>query len=254
MTNEEFITKKKRAKFNLIWNSLINKLPKSSQMPLEKNDCRFNTQLSHKEQYIVCRRNDRPVVKIYMNKNELKQIYLDYHAYLTEIREYKIRAKDRIDNGLEVFSDQDRLERTLSKEIRRFVNEKKYAETLIRIGGSSIKSENEIDKLLLYQIGDYVKENRAEKKFNNIYFEFKEYGNKKISQLVKRKHKVQDILIEQKVSQFAEFCNKQKIADIYDLILIPYYCKSLVSEFGADCLQAVINSIKTFIDLQIQHL
>lgn len=77
MTNEEFITVKKRAKFNLIWNGLINKLPKSSQMPLEKNDCRFNTQLSHKEKYIVCRRNGRPVVEIYMNKNELKQIYPD---------------------------------------------------------------------------------------------------------------------------------------------------------------------------------
>ena len=53
-----------------------------------------------------------------------------------------------------------------------------------------------------------------------------------------------------KVSQFLEFCNKQKIIDIYDLILIPYYSKSLLREFGAECMQAVINSIIAFIDLQ----
>lgn len=76
------------------------------------------------------------------------------------------------------------------------------------------------------------------------------YGSEKISQLIWHKYKVQDILIEPKVSQFVDFCKKQKIIDIYDLILIPYYCKSLVGEFGAECLLAVINSIKTFIDLQ----
>ena len=57
MTNEEYITAKRRAKFNLIWNSLINKLPKSSQKPLENNSCAFNSQLiNHKEQYVICRR------------------------------------------------------------------------------------------------------------------------------------------------------------------------------------------------------
>ena len=34
------------------------------------------------------------------------------------------------------------------------------------------------------------------------------------------------------------------------MILVPYYSRRLVSEFGAECLQAVINLIKTFIDLQ----
>lgn len=253
MTNEEYITAKRRAKFNLIWNSLINKLPKSSQKPLEKNSCAFNSQLfNHKEHYIICRRsNVKNSTKIYMNKIDLEQIFLDYQSFLTEIREYRIRAQERIDNGLEVFqSDIDRLETTLSKEFRRLKSEKHYAEILIKIGGGSIKSENTIDKLSLYAISNYVKENRAKRKFSYIYFEFKEYGIEKISQLIWRKYKVQDILIEQKVSPFVEFCRKQKIIDIYDLILIPYYCKSLVSEFGAECLQAVINSIKTFIDLQ----
>lgn len=251
MTNEEFITAKRRAKFNLIWNSLINKLPKSSQKPLEKNDCAFNSRLfNHKEQYVICRRvsiKDSTQIystKVYMNKIDLEQIFLDYQSFLTEIKEYRIRAQERIDNGLEVFqSDISRLETTLSKELRRLKNEKRYAEILIKIGGASIKSENTIDKLLLYKISDYVKENRAKRKFSYIYFEFKEYGIEKISQLIWRKYKVQDILIEQKVSPFVEFCKKQKIVDIYDLILIPYYCKSLVSEFGAECLQAVISSM-----------
>lgn len=258
MTNEEYITAKRRAKFNLIWNSLINKLPKSSQTPLEKNSCAYNSQLiNHKEQYVICRRvnlKDSTRVysdKTYMNKSELEQIFLDYQAYLKEIREYRIRAQERIDNGLEVAqSDIIQLEAMFSKEFRRLKYEKRYTETLIKIGGGSIKSENTIDKLSLYAISNYIKENRAKRKFSYIYFEFKEYGLEKISQLIWRKYKVQDILIEQKVSQFVEFCRKQKIIDIYDLVLIPYYCKSLVSEFGAECLQAVINSIKTFIDLQ----
>ena len=258
MTNEEYITAKRRAKFNLIWNSLINKLPKSSQKPLEKNSCAFNSQLiNHKEQYVICRRvnlKDSTRVysdKTYMNKSDLEQIFLDYQSYLAEIKDYKVRLRERIDNGLEVFqSDIDQLEEKLSKEFRRLKNEKRYVETLIKIGGGSIESENAIDKLSLYAINDYVKDNRAKKKFGYIYFEFKEYGIEKISQLIWRKYKVYDILIEQKVSQFVELCKKQKIIDIYDLILIPYYCKRLVSEFGAECLQAVINSIKTFIDLQ----
>ena len=258
MTNEEFITAKRKAKFNLIWDSLINRLPKSSKSALEKNSCAFNSQLiNHKEQYVVCRRVSLKYStyiysdKIYISKFDLEQIFLDYQSYLTEIREYRFRAQERIDNGLEVFqTDIDRLESTFEKEYRRLKNEKRYVETLIKIGGGSIKTETTIDKLSLYSIGNYVKDNRAKRKFSYIYFEFKEYGIEKISQLVWRMYKVQDILIEQKVSQFLEFCNKQKIIDIYDLILIPYYSKSLLREFGAECMQAVINSIIAFIDLQ----
>ena len=258
MTNEEYITAKRRAKFNLIWNSLISKLPKSSQKPLEKNSCAFNSQLiNHKEQYVVCRRaslKDSTRIysdKTYMSKFDLEQIFLDYQAYFKEIKEYRIKAQYRIDNGLE-FSQYDinHLEMTFSKEFRRLKNEKRYAETLIKIGGGSIRVETTIDKLSLYTIKNYVKDNRVERKFSCIYFEFNQYGSEKISQLIWHKYKVQDILIEPKVSQFVDFCKKQKIIDIYDLILIPYYCKSLVGEFGAECLLAVINSIKTFIDLQ----
>lgn len=258
MTNEEYITAKKRAKFNLIWNSLISRLPKSSQKPLEKNACAFNSQLvNHKEQYVICQRvnfqgaNKVYSDKSYMYKSDLELIFLDYRAYLAEIREYKIRAQERIDNGLEIAqSDINQLEEMFSKDFRRLKYEKRYAEILIKIGGGSIKSENTIDKLSLFAISNYVKGNREKRKFSYIYFEFKEYGIEKISQLIWRKYKVQDILIEQKVSQFLEFCKKQKIMDIYDLVLIPYYLKCLVREFGAECLQAVINSIKTFIDLQ----
>lgn len=258
MTNEEFITAKRKAKFNLIWNSLISRLPKSSKSALEKNSCAFNSQLiNRKEQYVVCRRVGlKDTTKIYadktfMSKLDLEQIFLDYQAYLKEIREYRFRAQERIDNGLEISQyDINQLEATFEKEFRRLKNEKRYAETLIKIGGGSIKIETTIDKLSLYAIKNYVKDNRAERKFSYIYFEFKEYGIEKISQLIWRRYKVQDILIESKVSKFAEFCKEQKIIDIYDLILVPYYSSRLVSEFGAECLQAVINSIKAFIDLQ----
>lgn len=253
MTNEEFITAKRKAKFNLIWDSLINKLPKSSQKALEKNSCAFNSQfINHKEYYIICRHaSAKSSIRIYLNKADLEQIFLDYQAYLKEIREYRNRAQERIDNGLEIFqSDIYQLKTAFSNGYRRLKNEKRYAETLIKVGGGSVKSENMIDKLSLNEISNYVKENRAKRKFSYIYFEFKEYGVEKISQLIWHKYRVQDILIEQKISRFLEFCKKQKIIDIYDLILVPYYSKSLVNEFGAECLQAVINSIKTFIELR----
>lgn len=253
MTNEEFIVAKRRGKFDLIWDSLINKLPKSSQKALEKNGCAFNSQfINHKEYYIICRHaSTKSSIRIYLSRADLEQIFLDYQAYLREIREYRIRAQERIDNGLEVFqSDIYQLETAFSNGYRRLKHEKRYAETLIKVGGGSIKSENVIDKLSLNAISNYVKTNRTKRKFSYIYFEFKEYGIEKISQLIWHKYKVQDILIEQKLSQFVEFCKQQKIIDIYDLILIPYYSKCLVREFGAECLQAVINSIQTFIDLQ----
>lgn len=255
MTNEEYILAKKRAKFNLIWDNLINKLPKSSQHPLEKNDCAFNSKLyNHKEQYIICRRvSVKNFAQIHhMNKSELEQIFLDYESYLAESKEYRIRAQERIDNGLEISqSDINRLEMNLAKEVRRLKNEQRYAETLIKIGGGSLEIENGVDKLSLHLIGKYIKDNRAKRKFGYIYFEFKEYGIEKISQIIWRKYKVEDVLIEQKISKFVDFCKQYKIADIYDLLLIPYYCKKLVCEFGADCLQSVINSIKIFIELQI---
>ena len=254
MTNEEYIMAKKRAKFNLIWDNLINKLPKSSQQSLEKNDCAFNSKLyNHKEQYIICRRvSVKNSAKIYINKSDLEQIFLDYESYLAESKEYKIRARERIDNGLEVSqSDIKRLEMNLVREVRRLKNEKRYAETLIKIGGGSLEIENDVDKLSLHTIGKYIKDNMSKRKFGYIYFEFKEFGIEKISQIIWRKYNVKDILIEQKVSKFVDFCKQYKIADIYDLLLIPYYCKQLVGEFGADCLQSVINSIKIFIELQI---
>lgn len=257
MTNEEFITAKRKSKFDLIWDSLINRLPKSSKSALEKNSCAFNSKHIRKEQCIECRRiglkdsNRIYSDKTYINKNDLAQMFLDYQSYLTEIREYRFRAQERIDNGLEFFQpDIDRLKITFEKEYRRLKNEQRYAEALIKIGGGSIKTENTIDKLSLNSISHFIKEHREKRKFSYIYFEFKEYGIEKISQLIWRKYKVEDILIEQKVSQFVEFCKKQKVIDIYDLILIPYYSKSLLREFGAECLQAVINSIRAFIDLQ----
>lgn len=253
MTNEEYITAKKRNKFNLIWSALINKLPKSSQPSLEKNDCAFNIKLyNHKEHYIICRRvSVKNSTKIYINKSDLEQIFMDYESYLAECKEYRIRARERIDNGLEVSqSDINRLEMNFVRQVKRLKNETRYAETLIKIGGGSLAIENDADKLSLHTIGKYIKDNRARKKFGCIYFEFKEFGIEKISQIIWRKCKVADVLIEQNMSQFVDFCKSHKIIDIYDLLLVPYYCKKLVEEFGADCLQAVINSIKIFIDMQ----
>lgn len=259
MTNEEYIRAKKRLKFNSIWTVLIKKLPKSSQKSLERNGCAFNSQLyNQKEQFIICRRiisADRYTTKLYMNKSDLEHIFVDYESYLEEIKEYQISARERIDNGLEVYeSDINQLERKYDKEVRSLKSEKVYAETLIRLGGGSIKDERELSKLPLYKIGEYIKERRKERKFKHLYFEFKEYGLDKISQVIWRKSKVQDILIESQVAQFVEFCRNQKIEDIYDLMLIPYYSNMLVYEFGAECLQTVINSIKTFIEMQTFEL
>jgi len=259
MTNEEYIRAKKRLKFNSIWAVLIRKLPKSSQKSLERNGCAFNSQLfNQKEQFLVCRRvgsADKYTAKLYMNKSDLEHIFVDYESYLDEIREYQVSARERIDNGLEIYdADINQLERKFAKEIGRLKSEKLYAETLIRLGGGSIKDERNYQNLSLYKIGEYINERRKERKFKHLYFEFKEYGIDKISQIIWCKSKVQDVLIEPQTAQFIEFCRNQKIADIYDMILIPYYSNMLVYEFGEECLQTVINSIKTFIEMQTFEL
>lgn len=73
-----------------------------------------------------------------MSKFDLEQIFSDYQAYLKEIKEYRIKAQDRIDNGLE-FSQYDinQLEMAFSKEFRRLKNEKRYAETFVYLADCS---------------------------------------------------------------------------------------------------------------------
>lgn len=138
----------------------------------------------------------------------------------------------------------------MSKEIISLRNEKFYAETLIRLGGGSVKIEREISLLSLARLHEYIRGRRAERKYKYIYFEFKEYGIERIIQVILHRFSVRDVLIEKTASQFLEFCLSNKIIDIYDLLLIPYYSTKLVDHFGNEYIQAIINSIKTFIELQ----
>lgn len=253
MTNEEFIISKRKVKFDIIWNSLIEKLPKSSQLSLKKDGCDFNSKLvNRQEQYIICRRTERNMgPKICIKKEDLEKVFIDYEGFVEETRRCQSRACDRIGEGLEVSqSEMNQLKNKISKEISFLKNEKIYSETLIKIGGGSVKLEKEISKLSLNRLQAYIKKQRARKKFSCIYFEFREYGLERIVQVILHKYKVQDVLVEKALRHFAEFCKRENVIDIYDLLLLPYYARRLVDEFGNECIQKVINSIKTFIELQ----
>lgn len=105
MTNEEFIILKRQSKFDIIWSSLIKKLPKSSQPSLEKNGCAFNSKFfNHKEHYIICRRTEKERGStIYLNKCDVESVFVDYEGCVRDLREYQIGARERLYNGLEVF-------------------------------------------------------------------------------------------------------------------------------------------------------
>lgn len=255
MTKEEFIKAKKQAKFNFIWDNIINKLPKSNQKSFVKLDYAFNVQLvNHKEYYIICHRRclgAASTSRLLFTKSNLEAVFVDYEQYLDEIKDLKLKARGRVDHALEMdYDDIVALKKKCAKDIKDLRSEKTYARILIKIGGSSLKKEMELAKLQTSELGDYVHKIRKEKCFNNIYFEFKQYGVEKLSQVILHKYKVYDILIEPRTVEFAQYCREQKILDIYDLLLIQFYSKLLVYRFGPDCLQAVINSIKTFIELQ----
>lgn len=255
MTNEEYIINKRKAKFEQIWDKILKKLPNSSQKAMEINKCLFHTQLWNKKlQLVICRivkeEKNNKSVNVVLDKKDLEKIFVNFNSYIEEINEYKknINEELRCKGSFNNINSNARY-RQLIKRLNALEYEKKYAEILFKLGGCSLKKEYYSAEIALSEIRSYICGIREHGKIGDIYHEFKIYGSNKIRYLIKRKYNLSDVLIEKDILNFVEFCINEDFKDLYDLLLIPYHNYALVEKYGADCLQKVISSIKTFIDL-----
>lgn len=255
MTNEKFILRKKKEKFNLAWEKLLRILPSSGQKALEISGMTFQKRnVGHRQDYIICNKvgttkgASYEATKVVLGKSDLENAFVGYEDYDREIIEAKrnLSGDEFNVNGVPITFHK---KKSRIREYGRLENEQRYFNTLLAKCGCSLKKEREIDNLQIENLSDYIKSMKSIGKISSFYFEFKSYGLKHLYNILKTRKKIEDILVSSEYSDFREFCLSNGITSIFDILVFPFYSKTIVNRFGYEILDSIIKNIKGTIDL-----
>lgn len=242
MTNDEFILDKKSDKFNQAWEKL-NRLF-DSQKEINASNSTFRRRKTINQYFIICTRKGWP--KIVVHKGDMKQAFVYNKEYTRELNETQKNLHDKKYEGNGVSYNYKKT--AVDKEIMRLVYEHKYISCLLTLCGCNIMIETCTDNLKLVEIGTYIRKQDSSK-ISSFYYEFKHYGIKKLNFVIKTKKTINDVLPGEQYASFRKYCAEQNLQTIHELLLFPYYAKSVVEKFGAETVKKVIQMIIGMIEI-----
>lgn len=184
--------------------------------------------------------------KILLTKSDLAQAFVYNKEYMQEMPETKkgLHSKKYEGDGVSYFYK----EAAVNKEISRLTYEQHYVSCLLTRCGCNLKTEKCTDELKMPEVSTYIRQQDASN-ISSLYYEFKHYGIKRLGFIIKTRKKIDDALFCDQFVDFRKYCVDQSLKTIYDLLLFPYYSRSVVDEFGVETIQKVIQVIIDTIEI-----
>ncbi len=254
--NLDYIRKKRKEKFSILWDIIVPNFPFVSAhdslfqwIDLKDKRYYFNKKVAKTGViYLVCRMSmdglgEKIEYKKEYDKIELQEIFCDYAEFKKDTKLTILGLKDKLESQL---SSEYDLKRKINFSIRRLKLQKEYAKAFFTYIGWSPKREE------LYASFNTPEEINAwinkslDANFTFRYYEFLPYSSFKI-----KKHcnvSTNNILLNNKDSDFIDFCMVNGFNNLLKLIYIPYYSKIILEKFDIETIDRVIKEIKSYID------